>query len=195
MLIFIAEDIPLFPIDDKMLNAVKERVNLARELDKLDLQVRKVTSETGWLEKAAKEMDILVDMKFAKTEQKEANAVKKRAEVKKKQLAQLLAKPVFPKNFSGKFPLTLVGGTIQMNNEKETTALTVMKTAIDNFAKVSKTQRSKAKSLFKPKVKAVDGKIELNKNAKQNGKGKGFRGKNGAGFNKKQGKNKFKRKK
>lgn len=41
--------------------AVKERVNLARELDKLQLQVRKANSEAGWLQKAAEDMDIIVE--------------------------------------------------------------------------------------------------------------------------------------
>lgn len=43
------------------LQAVKQRVDLARELDKLELQVKKVNSESGWFQKAAEDMDILVD--------------------------------------------------------------------------------------------------------------------------------------
>lgn len=59
--LFLGEDIPIFPTQDKYLAAVKQRVNLAREVDKLQLQVRKVNSEEGWLQKAAKEMDIIID--------------------------------------------------------------------------------------------------------------------------------------
>ncbi|RZC39427.1 ATP-dependent RNA helicase DDX24 [Asbolus verrucosus] len=55
------EDLPVFPVDDSYLKAVKERVNLARELDKLELEVRKGNSEVGWLQKTAEEMDIIVD--------------------------------------------------------------------------------------------------------------------------------------
>lgn len=51
----------MFPIQQNYLDAVKQRVNLARELDKLQLQVRKANSESGWFQKAAKEMDIVVD--------------------------------------------------------------------------------------------------------------------------------------
>lgn len=43
---------------------MKQRVKTARELDKLELQIRKATSETGWLEKAAKEMDIILDERY-----------------------------------------------------------------------------------------------------------------------------------
>lgn len=40
---------------------MKERVKLAREVDKLQLQVRKTSAEIGWYENAAKEMDIIID--------------------------------------------------------------------------------------------------------------------------------------
>lgn len=56
-----AEDLPTFPIEDEYLNAVKQRVNLAREIDKFQLNIRKSSSEEGWLKKAAEEMDIIVD--------------------------------------------------------------------------------------------------------------------------------------
>lgn len=40
---------------------MKKRVVLAREIDKLRLLLQKTNSEAGWLEKAAKDMDIIVD--------------------------------------------------------------------------------------------------------------------------------------
>lgn len=60
----LAEDIPTFPVQAKILNAVKERVNMARDLDRLELQVRKANSESGWLEKAAEDMDIIIDDRY-----------------------------------------------------------------------------------------------------------------------------------
>lgn len=51
----------MFPVDDHLLIAVKERVNLAREIDKLQLTTLRDRTKKGWFEKAAKEMDILVD--------------------------------------------------------------------------------------------------------------------------------------
>lgn len=58
---FLAEDLPLFPVDNNLLNSIKERVKVARDLDKCQLQVKRANTETGWIEKAAQEMDILVD--------------------------------------------------------------------------------------------------------------------------------------
>lgn len=43
---------------------VKEIVNLARDLDKLELQYRKANSESGWIQKAADDMDIVVEDKY-----------------------------------------------------------------------------------------------------------------------------------
>jgi hypothetical protein len=39
----------------------KERVSLAREIDLLELKSRKITSSAGWIEKAAMDMDIVLD--------------------------------------------------------------------------------------------------------------------------------------
>lgn len=55
------EDIPSFPVQESILSAVKERVNLARELDKLQLQVRKTNTQVSWIEKAANEMDLVFE--------------------------------------------------------------------------------------------------------------------------------------
>ena len=58
---FTAQDIPTFPVIDRLLVSVKERVNIAREIDSLDLRCRRDNTQKGWLKKAAEEMDILLD--------------------------------------------------------------------------------------------------------------------------------------
>ncbi|XP_060536730.1 ATP-dependent RNA helicase DDX24 [Cylas formicarius] len=96
-------DLPLFPVEDKYLNAVKKIVNIARELDKIQLQVRKANSEEGWLQKAAHDMDIVVDGILKKYDLDETRHQRKGAEMKRKHLSSLLSKPIFPKGFTGKF--------------------------------------------------------------------------------------------
>ncbi|KAF7279661.1 hypothetical protein GWI33_006826 [Rhynchophorus ferrugineus] len=135
-----SEDIPIFPTQDKYLAAVKQRVNLAREVDKLQLQVRKVNSEEGWLQKAAKEMDIIIDGMSKNYDIDETHSNRKIAEFKRKQLTTLLATPIFPQGFTGKFPeLTLNDNTIEK-------AVDVMENAIQNNSK-----HRKHIPLFKPK--------------------------------------------
>lgn len=52
---------PLFPVANDLLAAVKQQVILARELDQLELAARRSNSETGWFCKALTEMDMLMD--------------------------------------------------------------------------------------------------------------------------------------
>lgn len=64
MFIFITcldEDLQTFPIDIQYLSSLKRRVRLASEISKLHHQVSKVTNETNWYRKAAKELDIELD--------------------------------------------------------------------------------------------------------------------------------------
>lgn len=63
-MLFAAEDLPPFPVQLDILNVVKKHVDVARELDSLELQSRKTTAENGWLQKAAEEMDLVVDDEY-----------------------------------------------------------------------------------------------------------------------------------
>ncbi|XP_044266055.1 ATP-dependent RNA helicase DDX24 [Tribolium madens] len=140
-----SEDLPIFPVQEEYLKAVKQRVNLARELDKLELQIRKGNSEEGWLRKAAKEMDIIVDDFSKKFDSDEISTQKKLADVRRKQLTALLTKPIFPKGFSGKYPLNF--GEFSPNLENES-ALQTVKKSVERGLKEKKRIR-----LYKPKKK------------------------------------------
>lgn len=50
--------LPMFPVESEWMATVRQRVHLARRLDKLELQARRVNAEHGWLDKAVKEMDL-----------------------------------------------------------------------------------------------------------------------------------------
>ncbi|KAF5307170.1 hypothetical protein FQR65_LT00686 [Abscondita terminalis] len=144
------EDLPIFPIQNNLLSSVKQRVNLARQLDKLELVVRKSKSESGWLQKAAEEMDILIeDNDASQHERKEAFKCKKAAEIKRKELAKLLVKPLFPKGFTGKYPLVdqAINSLLLPSAPKPETAIESLKNSLDN----SQHLRKKAKWLFKGK--------------------------------------------
>ncbi|CAH1163482.1 unnamed protein product [Phaedon cochleariae] len=143
------EDLPNFPVQENLLNAVKKRVNLARELDKLQLHVRKANSEAGWFQKAAEDMDILVDDFSSKDDTDEIQKHKKIAELKRKQLATLLATPIFPSGFSGKYPLLSNSKLSFDGNIKVENAVEVMKSAMEADNK----NKKKNIPLFKPKKK------------------------------------------
>ncbi|XP_066137965.1 ATP-dependent RNA helicase DDX24 isoform X2 [Euwallacea fornicatus] len=174
------EDLPMFPVQDRYLTAVKQRVNLARDLDKLQLQVRKANSEEGWLQKAAKEMDIIVDEMSKKYVTEETNSKKKASEVRRRQLTALLAKPIFPSRFVGKFPL-LQNEENKLVDEDylEESAINVMKSAMARKSKKMKLDVPLYKPQNKKKIENSGRRnvvIKLNKEFKAQVKGRRDRG-------------------
>lgn len=55
------EDLPIFPVDQKVMRGVRERVRLAREIEGLDLQSRRENDNKNWKKKAAEDIGILDD--------------------------------------------------------------------------------------------------------------------------------------
>ncbi|XP_036333094.1 ATP-dependent RNA helicase DDX24 [Rhagoletis pomonella] len=155
------EDLPLFPVSEKYLRAVKERVNLAREVDKQELKLRRTQSEIGWMKKQAEEMDMIIDgfndESGSDQDDEDAFVVEKRRdrlhlENVRAQLSALLCKPMFPKGFSFKYPTS--SGQLQMPDigasgtaSDKGSAVNVMKAAIDDL-KQAKKDRIKKRKLF-----------------------------------------------
>ena len=52
---------PNFPTELKFYEAVRKRVDLAREVDKLELAVTKKQKQNQWYENAAKELEVDLD--------------------------------------------------------------------------------------------------------------------------------------
>lgn len=100
------DDLPIFPVVDRLLIAIKERVDVARDIDKLELKSRRQNNQKGWLQKAMEDMDMILDEEDddeSSTESEERAALRRHLKAKKSQLRFLLSKPVFPKGFSGKY--------------------------------------------------------------------------------------------
>ncbi|XP_023167464.2 ATP-dependent RNA helicase DDX24 [Drosophila hydei] len=148
------EDLPLFPISERFLGSVKERVNLARELDKEELKLRRTQSEEGWMKKHAEEMDMIIDGyndESGSDQDEDAFVIERRrnrlhVDTVRAQLSALLSRPIFPKGFSFKYPTStgqLPSGTdIASSNSRS--AVETMKAAIEDM-KLAKQQRNKRK--------------------------------------------------
>ncbi|XP_072391862.1 ATP-dependent RNA helicase DDX24 [Diabrotica undecimpunctata] len=175
-----SEDLPTFPVQDNYLNAVKKRIDLARELDKLQLNVKKANSENGWLQKAAEDMDIIIDDVSRKYDSEEVQGQKKLLEMKKKHLASLLNTPIFPKGFYEKYPLfskALPG--FKEDNEHEK-AVDLVKNIINQSSK----EKSRTKNLYKPKKFSKDRPKGVGLSFKINNKQGLNKGNNKKGLNK-----------
>lgn len=109
---------PKFPVADRYLAAVRERVSLATQIDMKELQVRRKNADIGWLKKSAKEMDIMIDDESDFSENDlydsddgggaiERSLAQRELKQLQQSLKRLLSKPIFPKGFSYKYPSTI----------------------------------------------------------------------------------------
>lgn len=46
---------------DRLLITIKERVDVARDIDKLELKCRRQNNQKSWLRKAVEDMDMVLD--------------------------------------------------------------------------------------------------------------------------------------
>ncbi|XP_059609123.1 ATP-dependent RNA helicase DDX24 [Phlebotomus argentipes] len=158
-----SEDLPVFPINQRLLTAVKDRVILARQVDEMDLRERRTQKEVGWREKAAREIDMILsesdsEAEDHRVERKQRHEQEKKAlKEKHQQLSKLLAKPLFPKGYSYKYPTA--AGRLEMPAMRGQDAVDVMKAAIQSGKESSKV----IKKAMKPKRKKVQQKNQQQK--------------------------------
>ncbi|XP_061386161.1 ATP-dependent RNA helicase ddx24 [Musca vetustissima] len=155
------EDLPLFPVSERYLAAVRERVDLAREVDRQELKLKRVQSEMGWMKKTAEEMDMVIEGyndESGSDQDEDAFIIEKRrnrihlANVRQ-QLKSLLATPIFPRGFSFKYPTATGGlqvpdisaGPVQDSDQKPNTAVKAMQEAIEDMKKAKKMRNKKKK--------------------------------------------------
>lgn len=162
----------MFPVSYRHLSAVKDIVNLAREVDVLDLKLRKEQRELGWIEKTADEMEILLsgsedDKDDIVTSRRQVTEKKNKAlKGKRTELSKMLQVPLFPRGFSYKYPTATGELAIPMMGLKTSeNAVSVMKTAIKENAVLMKGKLLKAKKKKRP-VKKVD-KREVKRNKEE----------------------------
>ncbi|KAH8401201.1 hypothetical protein KR009_003605 [Drosophila setifemur] len=143
------EDLPLFPISERYLGAVRERVNLARDLDKEELKLKRVQSERGWMKKHAEEMDMIIDGyndESGSDQDEDPFVIERRrnrlhVESVRAQLHSLLSQPIFPRGFSFKYPSN---EATQLATSHTQSAVETMKAAIED-QKQAKKDRNKRK--------------------------------------------------
>ena len=101
------EDIPTLNIEHGYLHGIKERVRLAREINKEEHHLRRENADNSWVKRTAVAMDIDLDT----TTSKISKSQKLKLNQKRKQLQKLLKTELIPKGFSGSYP-TRTGGLV-----------------------------------------------------------------------------------
>nr|XP_036847603.1 ATP-dependent RNA helicase DDX24 [Manis javanica]XP_036847604.1 ATP-dependent RNA helicase DDX24 [Manis javanica]XP_036847605.1 ATP-dependent RNA helicase DDX24 [Manis javanica]XP_036847606.1 ATP-dependent RNA helicase DDX24 [Manis javanica] len=101
------EDIPLFPVQTKYMDAVKERICLARQIEKAEYRNFQACLHNSWIEQAAAALEIELEeemYKGGKADQQEERRRQKQMKVLKKELRHLLSQPLFKDDQKTKYP-------------------------------------------------------------------------------------------
>ncbi|XP_059047355.1 ATP-dependent RNA helicase DDX24-like [Achroia grisella] len=138
-------ELPTFPVPAHALPPLKELMTTAREVDALLLRRRRTAQAQGWRDKLAKEMDMIIDDDDLPVQNVDPS-IDKALKSKKRQLASLLSRPMFPRGFSFKYP-TL--NDPAMFAKSDDNALQVMKKAIQSGELKKEKRKSKNAPLLK----------------------------------------------
>ncbi|NWW34593.1 DDX24 helicase, partial [Panurus biarmicus] len=102
-----SEELPFFPVDAKCMTSIKERVNLARQIEKAEFFNSRAKQHNSWLKQAAEalEMDLDDDMLMGKkASEQEEGQKQKMLKGMKKQLKHMLSQPLFKVLLKTKYP-------------------------------------------------------------------------------------------
>uniref|UniRef100_UPI00398E5BDC ATP-dependent RNA helicase DDX24 n=1 Tax=Pristiophorus japonicus TaxID=55135 RepID=UPI00398E5BDC len=101
------ENIPLFPVQDKCMSAIKTRVKVARSIEKMEYQHNKAQQHNSWFQQAAEALEVdledgvLMGGGCNDSDEKQRQMMLKGM---KKQLKYLFSQPVFKNYLKTKYP-------------------------------------------------------------------------------------------
>ncbi|XP_065259773.1 ATP-dependent RNA helicase DDX24 [Emys orbicularis] len=101
------EELPFFPVETKCMFAIKERVNLARQIEKVEYYNSRAKQHNSWFQQAAEALEIDLDddvLIGGRSNEQEVSQKQKMLKGMKKQLKHLLSQPVFKVLLKTKYP-------------------------------------------------------------------------------------------
>ncbi|XP_039432166.1 ATP-dependent RNA helicase DDX24 [Culex pipiens pallens] len=142
------EDLPMYPTSDRMMKQVRERVNLAREIEKTELRQRRSNESRSWEDKVAKEFeasDSELDSEQEEMKQLEKSREKRAMKGRRLELSRLLAAPIVMDRVEMKFPTSAIA--VSLPAEKEGSAIKLVRQVVEENIQLKK-QRNKKKKKF-----------------------------------------------
>ncbi|XP_073725916.1 ATP-dependent RNA helicase DDX24 isoform X2 [Misgurnus anguillicaudatus] len=121
------EDLPLFPIQTTCMAAIKERVNLAWKIEKMEYFHSREKQHNSWVRQAAEAMEIDVDddlLLGGSKDEDEQREQQKLVKLMKRQMKHLVSQPVFRSNMKTKYPTQM--GKLQVSHMPIATATTAL---------------------------------------------------------------------
>uniref|UniRef100_A0A8C8VJ39 ATP-dependent RNA helicase n=1 Tax=Pelusios castaneus TaxID=367368 RepID=A0A8C8VJ39_9SAUR len=101
------DDLPFFPVETKCMFVIKERVNLARQIEKMEYYNSQAKQHNAWFQQAAEALEIDLDddvLIGGRHNEQEETQKQKMLKGMKKQLRHLLSQPVFKVLMKTKYP-------------------------------------------------------------------------------------------
>ncbi|XP_059706198.1 ATP-dependent RNA helicase DDX24 isoform X1 [Haemorhous mexicanus] len=102
-----SEELPFFPVDAKCMTSIKERMNLARQIEKAEFFNSRAKQHNSWLQQAAEALEIDLDDEMLmgkKASEQEESQKQKMLKGMKKQLKHMLSQPLFKVLMKTKYP-------------------------------------------------------------------------------------------
>ncbi|XP_037359882.1 ATP-dependent RNA helicase DDX24 [Talpa occidentalis] len=141
------EDIPLFPVQTKYMDAVKERIRLARQIEKAEYRNFQACLHNSWIEQAAAALEIELEedmYKGGKAEQHEERRRQKQMKLLKKELRHLLSQPLFKDDLKTKYPTQSGKLPVLMSAPRSESALSCLSKQKKKKKKKPKQQQSQS---------------------------------------------------
>ncbi|KAM3920062.1 ATP-dependent RNA helicase DDX24 [Leptodactylus fuscus] len=101
------DELPIFPVETKCMTGIKERVNLARQIEKMEYFNSKEKQQNSWIQQAAEALEIELDdddLIGGKRDEQDDIQKQKTLKIMKKQLKRLLSQPIFRNVMKTKYP-------------------------------------------------------------------------------------------
>ncbi|KAG7238532.1 hypothetical protein INR49_030805 [Caranx melampygus] len=101
------EDLPMFPIETRCMDAIQERVNLALKIEKAEFHNSREKQHNSWFRQAAEalEVDLDDDLLIGRTrDEDDDREQQKMLKAMKKHLKHLMSQPVFKNAIKTKYP-------------------------------------------------------------------------------------------
>ncbi|KAM7109259.1 DDX24 helicase, partial [Ciconia maguari] len=102
-----SEELPFFPVETKCMTSIKERMNLARQIEKAEFFNSRAKQHNSWLQQAAEALEIDLDDDMfmgKKASEQEESQKQKLLKGMKKQLKHMLSQPLFKVLMKTKYP-------------------------------------------------------------------------------------------
>lgn len=119
-----SEDLPVFPVQNHCMSAIKERVTLARKIEKIEYFHGREKQHNSWVRQASEalELDVDDDLLMGGVQDEQEDREKQRLiRSLKKQLKQLISQPVFTAQMKTRYPTQM--GKLQLPLAPAGTAL------------------------------------------------------------------------